>query len=318
MHVLEPDPIAAPGDAVGQGVLDREAGERQPDDSIRDLRKAPRRRRVWATYVTDVRDAVDAESAVYRRATPASVADSRMIVVLVTVAVCLTLNAFLGSSRDPSWFVSLLDRIGVDGLSARLASGMSTSSNAAFNRLAFWAVVQIAGYVILPVVVITAVFHERLRDYGLSVKGISRHWGPYALLLVGVLPGLVLVSYTSAFQAKYPFYDLLRGEGYWPHLWAWWGLYAAQFVALEFFFRGFFLHGVKPRFGWGAIFVMVVPYNMLHYGKPMAEALAAIAGGAVLGALSLKTKSIWWGAALHIAIAGTMDVLSLWHQGLAF
>jgi membrane protease YdiL (CAAX protease family) len=60
---------------------------------------------------------------------------------------------------------------------------------------------------------------------------------------------------------------------------------------------------------------MVVPYNMLHFGKPMPEALAAIVGGIVLGTLSLKTRSIWWGAALHISIALTMDVCALVHMG---
>jgi CAAX protease family protein len=86
-------------------------------------------------------------------------------------------------------------------------------------------------------------------------------------------------------------------------------------VALEFFFRGFLVHGLAPRLGWLSIFVMIVPYNMLHYGKPMPEALVAILGGVVLGTLSLKTRSIWWGAALHIAIALTMDVCALWHAG---
>ena len=83
----------------------------------------------------------------------------------------------------------------------------------------------------------------------------------------------------------------------------WWSLYALQFVALEFFFRGFLVHGLAPRLGWVSIFVMVVPYNMLHFGKPMPEAFVAIAGGVVLGTLSLRTRSIWWGASLHIAIA---------------
>ena len=71
----------------------------------------------------------------------------------------------------------------------------------------------------------------------------------------------------------------------WPYLYVWWALYWLQFAALEFFFRGFMLHGLVPRLGWAAIFAMVVPYNMLHYGKPMPEALAAIVGGIVLGTL---------------------------------
>ena len=96
----------------------------------------------------------------------------------------------------------------------------------------------------------------------------------------------------------------------------WWFLYAAQFAALEFFFRGFMVHGLKDRVGYASIFVMMVPYNMIHLGNPMAEAVAAIGGGAVLGTLSLRTGSIWWGAALHIGIAGAMDVLALAHKGL--
>ena len=88
-----------------------------------------------------------------------------------------------------------------------------------------------------------------------------------------------------------------------------------QFAALEFFFRGFLVHGLVPRFGYLAVVVMVVPYNMLHFGKPMPEALAAIVGGLVLGTLALRTRSIWWGAALHIAVAATMDVLALGHIG---
>ena len=46
--------------------------------------------------------------------------------------------------------------------------------------------------------------------------------------------------------------------------------------------------------------------------------LAAIVGGLVLGTLAIRTRSIWWGAALHISIAVTMDLLALWHVGRVF
>jgi membrane protease YdiL (CAAX protease family) len=50
----------------------------------------------------------------------------------------------------------------------------------------------------------------------------------------------------------------------------------------------------------------------------MPEALAAIVGGIALGSLSLKTRSIWWGAAIHISIAITMDICALTHAGRVF
>ena len=170
-------------------------------------------------------------------------------------------------------------------------------------------------YVIGPVLVIRYVLRRPLREMGLRFRGACPHWPMYALLYSVALPVIVVASFGAAFQAKYPFYDLAPHESFWPHLWLWWFLYAAQFVALEFFFRGFLLHGLAPRLGWVSIFAMAVPYNMLHYGKPMPEALVAIAGGVILGSLSLKTRSIWWGASLHIAIALTMDALALWHAG---
>ena len=127
---------------------------------------------------------------------------------------------------------------------------------------------------------------------------------------------MALVSQTEAFQAKYPFYRLQPGEPFWPRLWIWEIAYICQFFALEFFFRGFMVHGLRQRFGIYAIFVMTVPYCMIHFGKPMTETLAAIGAGIILGLMSLKTRSIWLGACLHVAVAMSMDFLALWHKGI--
>jgi membrane protease YdiL (CAAX protease family) len=84
-----------------------------------------------------------------------------------------------------------------------------------------------------------------------------------------------------------------------------------QFVSLEFFFRGFMLHGCRRRFGAYSIFAMTIPYCMIHYHKPLPETFSAIAAGVILGYMSLRTRSIWLGAALHIAVAWTMDAAAL-------
>ncbi|MGQ0824547.1 MAG: lysostaphin resistance A-like protein [Actinomycetota bacterium] len=222
--------------------------------------------------------------------------DRDVAVVLVTVALCLTVIEYWGR-RDGTGIVAADTQLG---------------------RLSAWAIVTIVAYVVPALVVARFVLHRPVRDLGLRVAGIGEHARVYAALFAVSLPIVVLASFADGFQDKYPFYDLAPGESFWPNLWIWWFLYCAQFVSLEFFFRGFIVHGLAPRFGWLSVCVMVVPYNMIHYGKPMPEALAAIVGGLVLGTLSYRTRSIWWGAALHISIALTMDVCALWHDGRLF
>jgi len=241
--------------------------------------------------------------------------DRRVVIVLITAALALTINNF--AADDPAWLVSLLRALGLGELSERLHAAVTTSPSAAGNDLTFWATMQIVSYVVPAALVIRFALRERLSDHGVRIRGTARYALPYLALYALALPALVVVSNTHEFQARYPFLRIGTGEALRPLL-VWWSLYALQFCALEFFFRGFVVHGLAPRFGVLAVFVMVVPYNMLHYGKPALEALAAIVGGVVLGILALRTRSIWWGAALHIAVAATMDLLSLWHRDILF
>jgi membrane protease YdiL (CAAX protease family) len=223
-------------------------------------------------------------------------ADRDVGIVLVTVAVSLTLAHYL-ARRDGTGFIHSETQLG----------GLTT-----------WALVTIGAYVVPPWLVARYVLRRPITDLGLRVRGIGEHFPVYGALFAVAIPAVVLASFTHSFQAKYPFYELAPGEALWPNLWTWWLLYWAQFVALEFFFRGFIVHALAPRLGYVSVFVMIVPYNMIHYGKPMPEALAAIVGGLVLGTLSYRSRSIWWGAALHISIAITMDVCALWHHGRLF
>jgi membrane protease YdiL (CAAX protease family) len=66
--------------------------------------------------------------------------------------------------------------------------------------------------------------------------------------------------------------------------------------------------------GSTAIFVMSVPYCMIHFGKPYLEAHGAIVAGVVLGSLSMKTRSIYGGFLLHVSVAVLMDLLALYKR----
>ncbi len=273
-------------------------------------------RRLWQRWVVDVRERVDADADEYLDATPRAAADREMVIVFATVAMCLLLVRFAGTTRYAGWISSVLDAVGADGLADAWDYALKRSPHAAFNAKVFWAVSRLIGYVLIPLAVIRFALRRRVADFAIRVRGTGAYGRSYLLMFAVLLPMVVVASQTAGFQAKYPFYKPLPGEGLWPYFATWEVLYAAQFVALEFFFRGFMIHGLKRRLGYASIYVMVIPYMMIHFTKPPAEAAGSIVAGFILGSLSLKSNSIWWGAALHVGVAVTMDVLALWHRGL--
>ncbi len=247
--------------------------------------------------------------------------DVQVAVVFVTAAVSLALIEYLvkgGMAGGYRRLARYLSAVGLDGLAERLLAAMIDSPAQRFNDLAYFALGCTTFYLVLPALVIKLVFRQRLSDYGLKLRGASKDAWMYGLMLAAVVPAVVAVSFTGPFQRKYPFYDLERGESLWPYFLAWELLYALQFVALEFFFRGFLVHGTRRQLGYYSIFAMTIPYCMIHFGKPILETFAAIIAGIVLGIMSLRTRSIWMGAALHITVAWLMDALALWHKGLLF
>ena len=69
--------------------------------------------------------------------------------------------------------------------------------------------------------------------------------------------------------------------------------------------------GLKPSLGKASVLVMLAPYCMIHYYKPMPEALGWIGAGLILGTLSWRTGTRLYGWFLHYAVALSMDLLSL-------
>ena len=171
----------------------------------------------------------------------------------------------------------------------------------------FWGVSSLVVRVLLPLAVIVYVLRERPRDWGFRLRGQWEHLKPYALLFAVMIPVVFLASGLRPFLAKYPLYPLAT-EGGW-HFWGYQLFYGLQFLGVEAFFRGFMVFGLYRRLGMLAVPVMVIPYTMVHFGKPAPETFAAILAGFVLGYLALKSRSFVWGWLLHWSVAITMDVM---------
>ena len=177
---------------------------------------------------------------------------------------------------------------------------------------AWWVGSILIGFVALPALLMVFLPGKRLRDCNLSFRGFREHFWIYVGLYAAVLPVIWVVSLSPAFYTFYPMYgDAGRS---WFDLLMWEGMYAGQFVALEFFFRGFLVGGLGRHIGIFAVPVSVMPYMMIHFTKLLPEAAASVVAGFVLGYLAWKTKSIWGGVCVHCAVAATMDFLALAHK----
>jgi membrane protease YdiL (CAAX protease family) len=175
----------------------------------------------------------------------------------------------------------------------------------------WWGITRVGGY-IMPLVLWRLFFrHDSLLDFGLRPTGFREHAWIYAMCVVVMVPILLAVSRQQDFVSYYPLYKQ-AGRSWLDYL-IWEALYIAQFITLEIFFRGWWIRATRV-FGVGAIWSMVVPYTMIHFGKPYLEACSAMVAGVVLGSLSMRTRSIYAGFLVHGTVAVLMDVLSLYRQ----
>ncbi len=262
--------------------------------------------------------------------------DWRPVVVLSMVAVILTGNNYFGHRQHFRYFAAKLlaqkaDRPLLQGANLRRAGGhrgvqivYAKRFSARFGKWArilefgYWVGWRVVGFFLIPLLVVLLLPGERVRDYGLSTKGLREHMWVYLALLSIVLPAVIVVSYTPGFRSHYPFpwsTTTLSRPVAGRLFVAWELMYALQFFSLEFFFRGFVLNALRRSMGAYAIFAMVVPYCMIHFGKPLPETLGAIVAGTVLGTLALGTRSIWSGVFIHVSVAWSMDIAALIQKG---
>ncbi len=252
--------------------------------------------------------AIDAEAQVERTRQPG--VERRAAVALLTVAVCLLMIHYLKFATSFEAFLNWVGRqTGDPGFYDTLRHGRWYEL---YTEL-WWGAVHLLGYVVLPALVIRFILRKRVRDFGLHWGETARYAGWYLLLATPIIGFAFLASYRQDFLEHYPFYRLAFRSGF--DLLAWEVIYLLQFAFLEFFFRGFFLHACKPAFGANAVFVMVVPYLMIHFAKPWLEASGAILFGLFLGVLALRSRSIWGGTLVHMSVALSMDLLALMQTG---
>lgn len=258
---------------------------------------------VWLLFRSTWK-ALDDESREFARTRTET--DYRPAIALVLLAVTLTIHDYYGGR---SFFNSTIVPV-LEHFEAKGSTWVKLEKYRDLYSYAWWSFARILGYVFVPILVWKTFFRrDSILDMGMRVKGILSHAWIYGLSLVVVFIAMGILSNQQDFLTYYPFYK--GASRSWFDLLMWEALYFSQFLALEFYFRGFLLDSMRRTMGSAAIFVVAVPYCMIHYGKPYLEAHGAIIAGIVLGSLAMRTRSIYGGFLVHITVAGLMDYMAL-------
>ncbi len=233
---------------------------------------------------------------------------SRIPIALTVAGVCLLLVHYL---KFDDVFLYVLELYGRDAAIKSLGEYRELSCHL------WWSFMHLIAFLVIPLVTIKWILKDSFSHYHLGWGDVHKHWLGYLALLSPIMIFIILVTvFRDDFSQHYPFYSH-AGRSVFDFV-AWELSYIIQFIALEFFFRGFLLGACKRQLGSNAIFVMMLPYLMLHFPKLWLEASGALLFGLFLGMLALRSRSIWGGVLVHVTIAVSMDIAALIKRGDIF
>lgn len=160
----------------------------------------------------------------------------------------------------------------------------------------------------LPIIIIISLFKESLQGYGLKIG--NGNLGIAVLIISNLIlvPVIYFVSFSKTFSNYFPLMQSAT-DNLTVFL-----IYEAFFIffifAWEFIFRGYMLFGLEKKFGIYTIFIQMVPFVLLHIGKPFPETFFAIFGAIFLGYLAFRTRSIIYGFLIHSFILISLDIIA--------
>ncbi len=177
-----------------------------------------------------------------------------------------------------------------------------------FRELAGWAwwfgLRGLTGF-ILPALCLRLIFKRSAAEMGLGLGD----WKLARTIVLVYLPlaflGAWVLSGQAAFQVRYP--PFRPAAFHWGLFFTFEAFSLFYWIGWEYLWRGFVLFGTARTFGVYAIFIQMVPFAMLHYGKPLPEAILSIAGGLAVGALVWRCRAFWIAVPLHVTQIFALD-----------
>lgn len=216
--------------------------------------------------------------------------DKKVIIVFISVAVLQTVSWYYTSRM----FFRL-----------NFFNSLSSNPNVDLYEFAYWYVGDFITLFIIPAFIVKIIFKEKLLDYGVKAGDFYTGIKLTIMFLAVMIPLIWLATSQLVFSLTYPLLDRARDS------WKIFILYESGLLfylfAWEFIWRGFMLFGLKEKFGYYAVIIQMIPFLILHNGKPPLETFGAILGGIALGILAYRTQSIYYCIVTHTGIMFCID-----------
>jgi membrane protease YdiL (CAAX protease family) len=191
-----------------------------------------------------------------------------------------------------------------------------------YLRYVLWFLSTFVILFVIPVLFISLHPRLRLRDYGVGLGD----WR-FSVKIFGILASVMLLAVLAikifkiqGFMQYYPMFAVKRISGAQPDFLFWFIIvelcFFLYFIGWEFFFRGLLVFPLSRRIGSLAALVGLVPFAIMHAGKPVVEAFGSIIAAWFLGILVLRARSFWVCPVLHFAIAFVMDLMAALSRNL--
>jgi hypothetical protein len=185
-------------------------------------------------------------------------------------------------------------------------------------------VYNVYGFItILGMLAIMKCMFDRREDFGIyGLRFRKVNYRIYFLMFLAVSPLVLIASFTPDFIDYYPTYKGTGGVHFANYyqfsekisMFLYETVYLSSFLNTEVFFRGFLVIGLSRLLGKNVVLPMTAAYAVLHFGKPMGEAISSVFGGYILGIIALYSRNIWGGVFIHGGIAFLMEVLAFIRQ----
>ncbi len=220
--------------------------------------------------------------------------DKKVIIIFLSIAVLQTISYYYTSRVFFRQY---------------LFQSFQSNPNVFLIEYYYWFVGDFFTLFVLPVLIIKFLLKENISDYGISLGDYKAGLKITLIFLIIMIPIIWFVSSLPEFTRAYPHLASTRDS---------WGIFFlfelgifVYMFAWEFIWRGFVLFGLKEQFGYYAVLIQMIPFLILHNGKPAPETFGAIIAGIALGILALRTRSIFYCIITHMSVMFIIDLISV-------